>query len=187
MNEKKEKSELEFLRGNFILLDTNILIDAIKYQEQFGALFSDIRKNNCSPVVEPVIEFEFYRGARNNKELCLFKEFIEETHGKEPDRLNRPNEDTFKLAQLISAIAYRTDNKALNLADCIIAAQIAKYVGNNLGRLFLATQNHSDFPPAIFDRVYTKLIELPDGKLKTIGIYAIDNTRFKLLRDQINF
>ncbi len=183
MNEKKEKNALEFLRGNYILLDTNILIDGIKYPNEFGEFFNAVKQNNCSTVVEPVIEFEFFRGARNNKELLLFKEFMTLVFGQSPERVTRPNEETFKTAQLISAIAYRTDNKTLDLADCLISAQIAKY----MGKLFLATQNHTDFPSAIFDRVYTKLIELPDGKLKTIGIYVIDKSRFTLLKDKINF
>ena len=72
-------------------------------------------------------------------------------------------------AQIISAIAYRASNKVLDLADCIIAAQIATYHKNSsLAKLYLATQNHADFPPAIFNRVYTELITLDDGKIKIV-------------------
>lgn len=143
--------------------------------------FDAVKNSNCTPVMEPVVEFEFYRGARNNKEKRLHQEFIAAVFGDEVFRLARPQEETFEIAQKIASIAYISSNKTLDLANCIISAQIAKHSTNKTARLYLATQNHTDFPPAIFDRIHTKLIELPDGKIKTIGIYCIDNDRLEKL------
>lgn len=173
------KEDLRFLARANIILDANVLIDGIKFFDESSNFFEAVQVNNCCPLIDSVVEFEFFRGARNAKEESLFLAFIAKVFGVEPFRLPIPDRDTFKLAQTIAKIAFRSENKPLDFADCLIAANCVRYARPGAEKVYLATQNHADFPPAIFDRKHVVLVPLPDGRIKTIGIYAVNEERLK--------
>jgi predicted nucleic acid-binding protein len=172
--------ELKIPERGFVLLDTNVLIDTSKYPDNFLVLHNELKRLHISSVVESTIRFEFLRGLRN---VIDGEKLLSGLCGENHLVLN-PDKDTFDRALKISQIYVRNDNKQVKIADVIIAAQIAKYAkgAGNANELLLATQNHKDFPPILFDRVDEMLITIPDGSIKIVGFYRFKVDRFNDLQ-----
>ncbi len=173
---------LSIAQRGFVLLDTNILIDTTKYPEEFSVLHTELKRLYINSVIESTIKFEFLRGLRSPKEGELL---LEALCGAGHIVLN-PDKHTFETALEISQIYYRNENKQVKISDVIIAAQIAKYARSESveTELLLATQNHKDFPPVLFDRVEDLLITLADGSIKVIGFYRFRLDRFNQLKSK---
>ncbi len=173
--------KLSIPERGFVLLDTNVLIDTVKYPAEFSTLHNELARLKVISVTESTIRFEFLRGLRN---VADGEALLSELCGAHHLVLN-PDKDTFDKALKISQIYVRNDNKQVKIADIMIAAQIAKYakVAGDVTELLLATQNHKDFPPVLFDRVDEVLITLQDGSVKIIGFYRFKLDRFKQLQE----
>ena len=170
----------EVLRNKHVLLDTNILIDSSKFPDEFGSFFDLLNEKSVISVIDQTIKFEFLRGAQNNAEYKKLEDFLDLLFGQNRLELE-PNRATFDVARKIASLSYRTGNKSIKLGDSLIAAQVEKYSRNGSGNLFLATQNHKDFPPFLFNCVYVHLITLKDGSIKPVGIYEFNTYNFKKL------
>ncbi len=171
---------LQIPEGGFVLLDTNVLIDTSKYPEEFSRLHTELKRLNISAIVESTIQFEFLRGLRNPVDGEVL---LDELCGKGRTVL-APNKDIFEHASHISRIYYKNDNKITKIADVLIAAQICRYSRNQSqqNELLLATQNHRDFPPVLFERVEDMLITLADGSIKVIGFYRFRKEQYDQLK-----
>lgn len=171
---------LSITQRGFVLLDTNILIDTTKFPEEFSVLHNELKRLHINSVVESTIKFEFLRGLRN---VQVGQLLLDALCGAGHMVLH-PDKSTFETALHISQIYYKNENKQVKISDVIIAAQIAKYARGerNETELLLATQNHKDFPPVLFDRVENLLITLADGSIKVIGFYRFRLDRFNQLK-----
>jgi hypothetical protein len=80
----------------------------------------------------------------------------------------------------------RSNSKAISLADLLISAQAKKYARQTMHyqELLIATSNHDDFPPILFDLVHTEIVKLKDGKLKIVGFYRFSQERFYNLNNK---
>ncbi|MDE1944298.1 MAG: PIN domain-containing protein [Patescibacteria group bacterium] len=168
---------------SFVLLDTNVLIDSSKFPEEFSVLYAELRRLEIVPVIESTIRLEFLRGLkRGPEELRAGEEFLTALCGTDHLVL-APDKDIFDRALTIARIYLNADNKSSSVADTLIAAQLSKYArtASTVAELFLATQNHRDFPPVLFDRVDTMLVTLADGSIRTIGFYRFKKARFDQL------
>lgn len=170
---------LDIPERGFVLLDTNILIDTSKYPAEFSDFHRELQRLNISSVVESTIRFEFLRGLKN---AAAGEELLNELCGSGHMVLN-PDKDIFARALQISGIYLRNDNKQTKLADVLIAAQICRYAreASSESELLLATQNHKDFPPVLFERVEDTLLTLSDGSIRTIGFYRFKKDRYSAL------
>lgn len=162
-------------KGSSVLLDTNILIDTSKHETVFGELFIELNRLHVVPIIERTIRFEFLRGfGDQQKGIDFLDEFV-------PDAtILTPDKTIFQIALDISHIYLRSDNKHTSVPDALIAAQLCKYTHGAKAKypVYLATQNHKDFPPVLFERVEECLLTLPDGKIKVVGFYRFKKEIF---------
>lgn len=174
---------LSIPKRSFVLLDTNILIDSLKFPREFSVLYAELRHLEIVPIIESTIRFEFLRGLKRGiEEARAGEEFLSELCG--PDHVVlMPDKDIFDRALAIAHIYMDADNKHASVPDTLIAAQMGKYARNKKGfaEMFLATQNHRDFPPVLFKRIDDMLITLADGSIKTVGFYRFCKERFEAL------
>ena len=174
------------LERQYVLLDTNVLIDSTKYPEEFDSFFGLLKKFHVESVIDYVVKFEFLKGARNKDEYKKHIKFLDLLCGTDRHELFL-NKEIFEVAENISRIAYKSSNKNLSLNDSLIAAQIQKYSKTNSNRLFLATQNHKDFLPTLFEQIYIHTFTLKDGVIKNICIYTFRENIYKELTKKLKY
>ena len=175
----KDSASLSLPERSFVLLDTNVLIDSSKYPKEFSALYSELERLSIVPVIESTVRFEFLRGLQHIEAGELLLKAL-----CGPDAIVLvPDSDIFDRALSIARIYMRADNKSTSVPDTLIAAQMGKYARDthDMSEMFLATQNHRDFPPVLFERVDDVLVTLTDGSIKTIGFYRFHKDRFDAL------
>lgn len=172
---------LDSIRNKNILLDTNVLIDSAKFPNEFAEFYKKLHDREVGAVLEHVIRLEFIKGARTKKDKDNYEKFIDLVFTNDRIEL-KPDAKVFSIAENISLIVGRIDNAVIELGDSLIAAQIANMKSE---RLYLATQNHHDFPPCLFDRIHLEIINLPNGKIKTVGIYKFNKESYKTLSLEI--
>ena len=173
MKNLNDSKRLESIKGTFLLLDTNILIDASKDPDAFDELFTLLKQHDIQGVHDSIAKLEFLRGARNNKELESYEVFLDGLLGT--DRFVMPtNKDLhhmlFDDALRIARVSSRVDNKKMSVPDCLLAAQVSVYERSS-GKLLLATNNHKDFPPFLFEPIYVHLVFLKNGTIRPVGFY----------------
>lgn len=171
---------LSISKHGFVLLDTNVLIDTSKYLTEFSVLHNELQRLEISAIVESTIQFEFLRGLKN---VAAGEQLLDQLCGGERTVLS-PDKAIFDRALSISRIYQRSDNKHVKVADVLIAAQICKFARDSSSEyeLLLATQNHKDFPPVLFERVEDLTITLADGSIKVIGFYRFRKNQFEKLK-----
>ncbi len=176
---KKQEVRLSIPQHSFVLLDTNVLVDTSKYPLEFSVLYTELERLLIGAMIESTVRFEFLRGMRNTKDG---EKLLEELCGKGYTVLV-PDSNIFTLALAVARIYMKSDNKSTSVPDTLIAAQMCKYARTKQekSQLFLATQNHRDFPPTLFERVDDTLITLTDGSIKIVGFYRFRKDRFEKL------
>jgi predicted nucleic acid-binding protein len=172
---------LEIPERSFVLLDTNVLIDTAKFPEDFDVLYKELSSLHIESVIEETIKLEFLRGL---KDPATGQKLIDALCGEKAMTLI-PNKEIFERALAISKIYLRSTNKVASVPDTLIAAQLCKYAREKKGQyeMFLATQNHRDFPPVLFERVDQVLITLADGSIRVIGFYRFKRDVYDKLSD----
>lgn len=173
----KEREILSIPKRSFVLLDANVLIDSSKAPSEFAALYAEFARLEIVPILESTIRFEFLRGVPDAE---AGEQLLVEFCGEDMVTLV-PDKDIFRRALSIARIYMRADNKKTNVPDTLIAAQMGRYARDtkDVAEMFLATQNHKDFPPVLFQRVDDLLVTLADGSIKTIGFYRFRKDRFE--------
>lgn len=166
--------------GSHVLLDTCVLIDSSKHPSSFIDFYEHLRIKNAVPVLEKIVETEFLRSSQRQDvgRLLLDCWFGE-------DRLLLSiTAETFKDALDISQVYTVTGTKPVALPDLLIAAQAKKYarLTADYRELIIATSNHFDFPPVLFDLLYVQNIRLSDGKIRTVGFYRFSLERFNSIK-----
>lgn len=178
-----QEENLQEIKNQFLLIDTNVIIDASKNAKEFSSFFEKILKYEVKPLLDLTIQLEFVRGARSLEEADKHQEFINKLLGGSSSPMQLSN-DIYRLAKEISIVLNKSSTlvKPMKLGDCLIAAHIAKFSKeSSMARVYLATQNHQDFSPILFKQVFLYPIRLADGKIKLIGIYKFDNLAFETL------
>lgn len=175
--------DLQEVENKFLLLDTNVIIDSSKFPDEYQGFYDELKRKKVSAVLERTVQFEFLRGAQSKAQHEAFESHLQLLIGGDPVIL-QPDEETFKVARRISQIARSEEGRQLGLGDCLIGAQIKKYVESN-GMLYLATQNHKDFPVCIFERKATYLITTHNGNIKVVGIYTFNLDYFNKICSEL--
>lgn len=160
-----------------LLLDTNVLIDSVEYPEEFQQFYDALNAvESVSHTLSPIIRLEFFRGFGNKAKA---NELLERALGKDNFTLPIDQKD-YDLAYDIARIYLSTANKKISTGDLLIASEVAKYSipKRKTAQMVLATQNHKDFSPVLFDLIDVMNIPLRNGQIKTIGFYTFDADRF---------
>jgi len=171
------KGVLKIPAYSTILLDTNVLIDSVEYPEEFQWLYNALNDvESISHTLSPIIRLEFFRGFANKVKA---NELLERALGKDNFILPIDQKD-YDLAYEIARVYLSNGNKKISIGDLLIASEVAKYSipKRTSTPLVLATQNHKDFSPVLFDLVDVMNIPLRNGQIKTIGFYVFNADRF---------
>ena len=171
---------LQIPKNSPVLLDTNVLVDSVENGPTFQDFFAALNAIEAKSVLSAVVELEFRRGFSSSDKPTLF---LDKWFGK--DRLVLPLDNSlYQYVYEIDRINHRQGNQKVKLGDLLISAQMAKYSIPKREKycLLLATQNHKDFSPAIFDLRDVINLRTPSGVIKTIGMYQFSPTRFDALR-----
>ncbi|MDD3190818.1 MAG: PIN domain-containing protein [Candidatus Pacebacteria bacterium] len=144
------------IKNKHLILDTNVLINASKYQEKYFDFFDLLNKLDVKLVIDDSVKFEFLRGASTKENLLKNEDFL--------SKLNKAElivtKEIFEMAREISNIYVRNirnSTQKISFVDCLIAGQMEKF-NEQKEQLFFATENNTDFPLLLFDRIYILLI-----------------------------
>lgn len=151
---------LSTLKNKYLLLDTNVFIDAFSNPKEFGLFFNELKSNETSLVTVDLIKTEFLKGAFNKTKYTEKLEFIEEII----DTCLPMTQDILDyIYELI--LMYKEDGKGVSFPDFLLGATLMKYKSS----LFIMTKDSSDFPLNIFELAsYVNVI-----KRKSIHCYGI--------------
>lgn len=161
---------LKAANRNWVLLDTNVLSEAVRSFKSFESFFNALKDLACQPAYSPLIEFEFLRGAYQTAHREVRREFL----SKLPfERMPSPAgnalfEDALRIADAYDARGY----SSAKIVDCTIAATVLKFRTH----MMLATFNLKDFPLFLFKPIGLIPIE-SGGVLKPLGVFVINETR----------
>ncbi|MCR4311951.1 MAG: hypothetical protein NUV56_01570, partial [Candidatus Uhrbacteria bacterium] len=137
------------LTHKHVLLDANFFIEAVASLDLFRPIVSELQDISCKAVSFPLIEFEVLRTS-HQKEMREAKKRNLAIWNYVPLPL-RPS--LFSSA-LEFANYYSAHSTSPSLTDCFIGALLKEHRD-----LFLITRNHKDFPPPLFIREGSFLIE----------------------------
>ncbi len=176
---------MQRLKGEHLLIDTNLLINISKYSKHgyFDAFLKQLEFLKIKSVVEEGILFEFRRGSRTKKHLDAKDEFLAYLLGGEKNQIvlqSYGSKEIFEKAQELSVLYNNKDIRLANqisFVDCLVAAQLMKF-GD---RLFLATLDNKDYPLFIFDRIKLLAIDAEE-EIINIGIYAFNKDKYEKCR-----
>ncbi len=156
----------ETIRRKDILIDTNVISRAVDHTKAFEPFFKDILAAECQPVTSPLIEFEFLRGAHEERHWGVRRKLLDELFIKlSMSQVPKIFDDALQIATAYSA----RNHRSASIVDCALAALMMKFSG----KLFLATLNHRDFPTFLFDIVTVYPIDTGKEMLP-VGIYAFN-------------
>ncbi len=174
---------MEQLKDKFILLDTNVLIHSSKNTEEYSSFYSALHSHNVKAVLEECVRFEFLRSVSDKKERKEYELLLSLLTGSASDPWVLPvSSETFATAKDIANLYTRDNKPKIEFGDCMIAAQMHKYAGSGL---YLATENHNDFPRILFELVCTHVVDVSKrGELHTIGIYKFRIDNYKKLMEK---
>lgn len=166
------------LKDKYLLLDTNILINCSKFPPLFKGFLNKLIDNDITPVIDHTVRFEFLRKADSAYQRTVLEAFLNSLF---PNVMELPfNKETVTDAIDFANIYAWKKEKAISLADCFLASAMKKFnekATNPL--LYLATENHKDFPEYVFKRIGIETVERTRTDIHNIGVYEFDNNGFK--------
>ncbi|NBV76959.1 PIN domain-containing protein [bacterium] len=172
------QTKLQLPKNSSILIDTNVLIDSAE-SVKFISLYEQMREASIGLVLSEVVKLEFVRGTNNHQKALDFLESIFKTSD---GGMTLPlDSEVYKRAYEIEKIyRYQGGNKKSGFADLLFAAQVARYsIPKRLtNQSVLATENHKDFLPTLFDLLQIINIRVESGSIKTVGFYIFNTDRF---------
>lgn len=150
------------LKNHYLLLDTNVFIDASINYSEFEKFFNQVRLNDITLVTIEAVIIEFLKGALDKQKmeakLALVTEITE-------TRLPIAKDIFGNIQNLLSL--YKEEGKGVSVVDFLLGGMLVQYPQN----LFLLTKNTTDFPTNIFNlATYLNLIHR-----KTIQSYGVYN------------
>lgn len=177
---------MESLKNKFLLLDTNVLIFALRSRDVSADFFKKLEILKVVPVVDQTICFEFLRGAYNKESRKDFEEFIKGLTQTDVRDALPIKKETLDTAALIANIYNRHKKNGVETGDCLIAAQLEKYSRSNIGHTYLATINPIDFPTILFDIVDICPAFSKENLGCSIYILQFNQVKFASEKDKFN-
>ncbi len=148
----------------FLFLDTTAFVTAFNYEE-FGELLKNIKDNNCDLLTIPSVVFEFTRGSDSLESYNRRVEYINHLVSVYP--IERHLEELQGIMVAFQKIG------GLSYTDFLLSACLYKFKG-----ALLLTENHTHFPPAIFDKV--SIVTVDTGKdIRNHVVYSLSEVKFE--------
>ena len=164
------------LKNKHILLDTCFIIKAYEYSHTafFDELFSALQENNCVPVINEFIKFEFLRGCKIIKHIQDKDNFLDALSGV---GMSLPIDQYILNDATRISIIYsnkNVKNKHINAIDCYISAYLKRYEKN----LIFVTLNNDDYPLLLHYRLGIYPIDT-EKEILVLGFYKFNNNKFQ--------
>ena len=173
----------ELLRDKYLLLDTNILIDCSKYPIFFKDFLLNLTTHNIALVIDQTVRFEFLRNADSPKQKKVLDDFLKSLLSVDDIGLLIDGTTVSDAIYLANIYAWKNLNK-IDLADCFLASAMKKFNESAVRpRMFLATQNHKDYPDFIFKRIGIETIDVAGNSIINIGFYEFNKDSFVQAHD----
>lgn len=170
------------LQDKFLLLDTNVLIYLTKYPRFMAALLKRWEDAGIVLILDDLVKFEFLRKANSPEEEAQLKNFLQKIFKTEAGGIDKTQfpivDEVIRLAtEIANLYSWRLKNTRIQLPDCFLAGQMRKYNAAK-DQLYLATANHKDFPPLLFDRIGIETVDTGE-EILNIGFYKFNREKFK--------
>jgi predicted nucleic acid-binding protein len=153
--------ELKDLPKKHLLIDTNFLIDSVKYSTQFKELLELLSDIGFTLVSIEATLVEFAKGSKSledySKKVEYYKTIINRVLPLEPSIHDNVSNITRVLLKKGGQLSY---------VDCLLLGTTMKYKTS----LYFLTKDRSDVPISIFNPVATIMIETQDNNC-TFYIY----------------
>lgn len=165
------------LRGKYLLVDTNFLIDASLYREIFREIINLFKENQVALItITPVIA-EFLRGSANQTEYEKKLAYLELVL----DQPVLPVDETTNELLLDKVIKfYRSRGSKTEMTDLFLASTLLRYTN---GLTFLLTSDHKGFPTSLFDIVGMFPVQL-EADLRIFCVYGPSEEKSRALEAQ---
>lgn len=149
------------LKNKYLLLDTNVFIDALIKPSVYRDFFNDLKKSDVTLVTIDLVKYEFLKGAANNEKYKEKEKFLNAI----VEAVLPMTPKTFELVYSLIK-SYGEDGKAPQMTDLVLGAFLMQFKKN----IFLMTKDTTDFIQSIFDLPH--IINVPHHKgIHTYGIY----------------
>lgn len=160
------------LTNKHILLDTCFIIKSYQYFNTpfFNDLFRILEENQCTPVINEFIKFEFMRGCQKKEHIDIKADYL-----RKLSKLTLPiTQDALAEAAIISNIYSNknVNNNQIGITDICNSTYLKKYKD-----LFLLTLDNSDYPLIIHDRTNIETIDT-EKEILLLGFYKFNNDKF---------
>ncbi|NQU78046.1 hypothetical protein HQ544_05100 [Candidatus Falkowbacteria bacterium] len=172
------------LINKHVLLDTCFIIKAYQYNDTsyFNKLFLHLKNNNCIPVINEFIKFEFLCGCKTKEHISIKTDFLDFL-SPEKTVLSLPIDecilnDAIKISNIYSN--KNVNSKHPNAIDCYISAYLKKYEKN----LLFVTLDNNDYPLILHDRIGIHTIDTEE-EILVLGFYKFNNKKFEKLSKNI--
>lgn len=149
------------LKNSYLLLDTNVFIDAFHNPSEFGRLLNGLKDNGVTLVTIDIVLIEFVRGSSEPKKLEEKKDYLD----KLIDAILPV--DKIIIDHTIDLLKrYKIEAKDVSIVDLLLGGMLVKYSG----RMFLMTKDIKDFPTNIYS-LETYLNIVGRKAIHNYGIY----------------
>lgn len=162
----------------FILFDTNLLINLVKHRSGMQIFLDFLSINQCINLITDAINFEFLGYAKNPSEYKTLDDWL-----KSFEIIPSGIEDVKHAIWLSVLMRNKLPQigRQISYIDFLIAAQLMKYKN----KIILATINWRDFPEIMFDRI--KIMAVDTGKdVLTIAFIQFNLEKYKKISEDFN-
>lgn len=163
----------ELLQNQYLLLDTNIVINFGRYRKYYQSFVDSLLKHEITPLINDVVRVELLAFAKDADDTDKIIDLIEQlTRNKHQDITLPSSKDSFDYAIKLAQHYQRANVpvKHIQLPDLLIGADMCRFQKG--GMLTLATENHDDFPHPIFERIGIEVVDCINS-IHPIGFYRL--------------
>lgn len=161
---------LKDLSKKHLLIDTNFLIDAFRFPNQFKALIESLKNDFTLVSIEATL-VEFTKGSKSivdfSKKVNYYSKIIQSILPLDPKIHNN-------VSSIIKILLKKGGQ--LNYVDCLLLGTTMKYKES----LYLFTKDTSDVPISLFNTVATVIVETEDNNC-AFSIYEFNENAYKKL------
>ncbi len=177
MNLSATPSLIDKLADSFLVIDTCVLIDAIK-TDDFRELIEKAKDKDCELFSIRAVKHEFLRGSHTIKEYSDYQDFLNKMEiSFISDIEHKLDTEAGKTFALVFNQYYRNKhlNKQPSYVDMLLLFT-TYYYARTVSNVRLLTANHHDVP-GFFKRTSIVVFET-NNEIRTEALYEFDSDRF---------
>ena len=150
------------LKNSYLLLDTNVFIDAFHNPNEFGKYFNNLKENGVTLVTIDAVLIEFTKGSTEIKKLQEKNEYFNNVVDAILPIDKSAVNNTYELLK-----RYKIEAKDISIVDLLLGGMLVKYKG----KILLMTKDIKDFPTNIYE-LKTFLNIVRSKSIHNFGIFS---------------